>query len=205
MVRALVVLFAATLIIAARLYASPSADLYVDGSAPDGGTGTIDRPFRTLGAAIASGGGKATLHVAAGTYRENVGAAGDHPGKRYVLRGGYRPGSRFAERDAAKFSSVIIAADPKRPVFDVSNADLVDIDGFSIQGGSHGIHARGWKSKRSISVANCVITKNGSATNPDNGAGAVLQAGTVRFLNNRVEDNQGGKFGAAVMIEHPEA
>ena len=145
MVRALVVLFAASMISAARLDSSPSADLYVDGTASDGGTGTIDRPFRTLGAAIASGRGKATLHVAAGTYRENVGAAGDHPGMRCVLRGGYRPGSRFAERDAAKFPSVIIAADPKRPVFDVANADAVDIDGLWIEGGSQGIRASGWK------------------------------------------------------------
>src|SRR3982750_2456415 len=204
MVRALVVAFAASLIIAARTDASPSENLYVDGSAPDGGTGTIDRPFRSLGAAIASGSGRATVHVAAGTYRENVGSAGDHSGKRYVLRGGYRPGSRFADRDAAKFPSVIAAADPKRPVVDVAGAETVDIDGLWIEGGSQGTRGGGWQKNRTISVANCVITKNGSATDPVNGAGALLEARTIRFLNNRVEDNQGGKFGAAINIGHPE-
>ena len=49
-----------------------------------------------------------------------------------------------------------------------------------------------------------MITKNGSATDPVNGAGALLEARTTRFLNNRVEDNQGGKFGAAINIGHPE-
>ncbi len=201
MVRVLV-LFAASLITAQPDSSSSSENLYVDGGVSHSGNGTIDHPFRTLGAAIASSHGRGIVHIVAGNYRENIGSAEDHPGERYVLRGGYRPGSRFVERDPAKFPSVITAADSKRPVVNVANADAVDLDGLRIEGGSQGIRASGWQSNRTVSVSNCVITKNGSSTNPVNGAGADLQARTVRFVNNRVEDNQGGQFGAAIIIGH---
>src|SRR5437763_15843202 len=55
--------------------ASASAILYVDGASSacsDGGSGTIDQPFCTIGAAAGKVAAGQTVQVAAGTYPESV-------------------------------------------------------------------------------------------------------------------------------------
>ena len=48
------------------------SDLYVDATAGPNGDGSKRRPFDTIGKAVAAAAGGTTIHVAEGTYREDL-------------------------------------------------------------------------------------------------------------------------------------
>ena len=179
-------------------------DVFVDAAAPSGGSGTIDHPFKTIQAALAAAGGGPRIHITEGSYQENVGSANDRPGKEYTLYGGYAAGSRFTVRDPTTHPTLVTGASAAAPVIELHNATAVSIDGLQISGGSQGIVVAGWAHDRRIEVRGCTLLNNGSDTNHFDGGAALLEAKTIRFEGNRVENNKGGSHGGAVTIIHPD-
>jgi len=79
----------------------PLTDLYVDGTAAPGGNGTPEDPFATVGEALAAAWPGDTIHVADGTYLENVEIA-----ENLTVLGGYS-GVPDWIRDPAEYVTVL--------------------------------------------------------------------------------------------------
>lgn len=193
----------------ASLSSAPArADLYVD-AASAGGDGSKGSPFALLSEAVAAVGAGAneTIHVAAGTYDDNVGTGEDEYGKgaSYTFLGGYSAG--FADRDPAKNATVVQAADPARPVFWFFNAKSVTIDGFTIQGGKSGVVLDGWSDSIVGVVRGCRVTGNGHFTGSnyddgtlENGGGIRIEAPDATVAGCLVENNHGAGFGGGIYV-----
>lgn len=193
---------------AVSLAAPARADLYVD-AASSGGDGTKGAPFALVSQALAAvaAGASETIHIAAGTYDDNVGTGEDEYGKgsSYTFLGGYSAG--FADRDPAKNATVVNAADPTRPVFWFFNAKSVTLDGLTIQGGKSGVVLDGWSDSIVGVVRGCRVAGNGHFTGSnyddgslENGGGIRIEAPDATIASCLVENNHGGGFGGGIYV-----
>jgi hypothetical protein len=168
----------------------------------------MSSPFRLISDAHAAveTGDDVTLHVAGGTYVDNVGDGADeyHTFTRYTFLGGYAPG--FGSRDPAAYETTVQAGDTSAPVFNFDNAESVTIDGFTITNGRSGVVIAGWASGRTAIVRSCRIVDNGHFTGDHqdsslvNGAGVRLSGRDVLLSDSVIEDNDAGKYGGGAYI-----
>src|SRR5262249_12063408 len=112
--------------------------MFVDAAASANGNGTVQRPHKTIAAAVAAASNGAGICVAEGNYVEQI-----KPGeKSFVLAGGFQRGSSFKVRDSAKHitkavgrgGSFIRIEDPAP-----KGSQRTVIDGFDISGYSQAI------------------------------------------------------------------
>jgi hypothetical protein len=175
----------------------------VDASAPAGGDGAATRPFRTLAEALTGVAAGTTLwvHVAEGTYRENVTVL-DRSGDSYVFVGGYAAGRGFTVRDPKKATTHLSAVDAGQPVFLFRNVGALVVDGFDIAGGSSGVVASGWTTGRSATVTHCDIHQIDLGTHasddPEHGHAIVVAVQKALVAHNLIHDNRGGSQGAGI-------
>ena len=110
----------------------------MDASAAGGGDGSVQKPHKTIAAAVAAAQSGAVICVAEGTYAEQI-----KPGEKYfTLAGGFQRGKDFKVRDSAAYvtkatgrgGSFIRIEDPGP-----KGNQLTAIDGFDISGYSQAI------------------------------------------------------------------
>ena len=139
-------------IMAAGAYAK---DYYVDASASGSGTGeNWANAFNTIqeGIDACSGTSPDTVHVAAGTYGENIVLDS------YVtLLGGYPPGGGTRDPD---LNVTTIDGQAVDSVVKVSSKTGVMIDGFTIQNGSANLGGGIYCDNSSPTITNCTINGN---------------------------------------------
>lgn len=100
-------------------------DFYVDHAAPPGGDGTPDRPYQTVNEAVGNAFSGDTVHIADGTYVENVQLE-----LALTLLGGYSGlGDPFWIRDPGTYETVLDGSDNPHipPDWDVSNINGPDL------------------------------------------------------------------------------
>ena len=122
----------------ARTTTIPACTSFVDAASSVKGSGTAEKPHKTIAAAVEAVEPGAVICVAEGTYAEEIA-----PGEKYfTLAGGFQHGSGFKMRDSAKFvshakgngsGSFLLIKDPG-PV-----SGLTAVDGFEISGYSQAI------------------------------------------------------------------
>ena len=189
------------------LPACGSGALCVDASAaagsPDGSAGA---PYPTISAALEAASDGDAIHVAAGTYNENLQIEAA-----IVLRGGFAAGGDFSSRDPAA-QATCIAGDGSDSVITADTAGDLVIDGFNISGGSANQAAfdnaevsQGagiWIFNDPYTIAsvdilirNNVIENNttGGDIDASAGGGIFVEADGVRIENNLIRSNRGGR------------
>ena len=116
----------------ARTTAVPGCTNFVD-AASKAADGTIEKPFKTIAAAIEAASPGAVICVAEGSYPEQLA-----PGEKYfTLAGGFQSGKGFKVRDSAAYvskakgkgGSFLRIEDPGP-----KDGQLTAIDGFEISG-----------------------------------------------------------------------
>lgn len=182
----------------ARATEVPACTVFVDAATARDGKGSIERPFRTIAAAIAAAAPGAVICVAEGTYAEAL-----RPGaKPFVLAGGFKSGSRFDVRDSAVHvsrakgaggGSFVRIEDPG-PKGD----ERVAIDGFEITGYSQAIVRDHWESQR-FDLTNNHIHGNTCTDQTLAGAGFALVNVTGTIGGNTIRRNSCGRGGAGFL------
>lgn len=181
----------------ARTTRIPTCTLFVDAAAALPGKGTVAKPFRTLGAAVAAAKAGAMICVAEGVYKEML-----SPGtKPLTLAGGFRSGEAFKVRDSAKHVSraqgsggTFVRIEDPAPTGD----QLTAIDGFEITGYSQAIVRDYFLSQR-FNITNNFIHDNICSEPGLSGAGFSLTnvSGTIR--GNVLARNACGRGGAGAI------
>jgi hypothetical protein len=177
----------------ARATAIPKCILFVD-AAFDGGNGTVQRPHKTIAAAVAAAGPGAVICVAEGSYAEQI-----RPGeKAFILAGGFQRGKDFKVRDSAVYvsrargngGSFVRIEDPGP-----KGNQLTAIDGFDISGYAQAIFRDVYYSQR-FDITNNHIHNNRCANNELAGAGFALNNVTGTIEGNVIRNNLCGRGGA---------
>jgi hypothetical protein len=181
--------------------------LCVDASAVEGGDGSAEQPFRSIGDAVAAGGAGAVVQVAAGDYEEAV-LVDQVDG--LTLLGGFAAGGDFTDRDPGA-NPTVVRGDAEHAVVTVVASNGIRIEGFRLTGGGGfddgfnveggGVYVDGESSGVAI-VANQIV---GNAVDhgpqPDNTrGGGISTLGTdIEIIGNVVEANRGGR-GAGIAV-----
>jgi len=182
----------------ARATAIPNCTVFVDAAADGRGDGTVQKPHRTIAAAVAAADNGAVICVADGTYAESL-----SPGTKYfTVAGGFQRGKDFKVRDSARYvsrakgngrGSFIRIEDPG-PKGD----QLTAIDGFDISGYSQAIYRSVYYSQR-FDITNNFIHDN-RCTDPSLvGAGFSLNNVSGKIHGNVFRDNRCGRGGAGAL------
>jgi len=133
---ALIAILAATLPV--FVFSSHKTKLYVNKNANGTQDGSVNHPYKTIGAAMSKAGKKTEIHIAKGTYKENV----------EIKKGVEIYGS---DRD-----KVIIKAKHDHDAVVVMN-DNTTLNGVTVEEGRNGI----WVEKRAgVSITDCIIRDN---------------------------------------------
>lgn len=132
---------AAALIIVLPMFAFSSREekIYVDTNNSGEQTGSISKPFRTIAEAMAKAGKDTEIHIANGTYTENIDIKAG-----VEILGESRRGV------------VIVARNKKEPVASMRHGSK--INKVTIRGGSYGIKVR---DNAKASIIKCLIKDNG--------------------------------------------
>jgi len=181
----------------ARTTAVPNCTAFVDVAAPRGGDGTVQKPHKTIAAAMAAVENGAVICVAEGTYAESL-APGE---KSFTLAGGFQRGKGFKVRDSARYvttakgkgGSFIRIVDPG-PKGD----QLTAIDGFEITGYSQAI-VRDYYEPQRFDITNNFIHDNTCADATLVGAGFSLVNVSGRIHGNVIRNNSCGRGGAGAL------
>ena len=181
-----------------------ACSLFVDAGAGGGGDGTVQRPHRTIAAAVAAAGNAgAVICVAEGSYAEQL-----KPGeKSFTLAGGFQRGQGFKVRDSAVYvtkatgrgGSFIRIEDPGPK----GNQRTV-IDGFDISGYSQAI-VREFYESQGFDVTNNHIHDNKCASDDLAGAGFALNNVSGRIEGNVFRNNSCGRGGAGFLNDSTKA
>ncbi len=185
----------------ARATAIPDCALFVDAGAAEGGNGTVEKPHKTIAAAVEAAKAGAVICVAEGSYAEQLA-----PGEKHLtLAGGFKSGGAFKVRDSASYVS---KADGQGGSFfraDESGAPgkdkLTAIDGFDISGYSQAIVRDYWESQR-FDLTNNFIHDNSCAEPSLAGAGAALVNVSGTIKGNVFRNNSCGR-GGAIFLNDP--
>ncbi len=182
---------------AARATEIPGCAVFVDAAAGVGGDGSVQRPHRTLAAAVEAAPPGAVICVAEGTYAESL-----RPGeKSFTLAGGFQHGSEFRVRDSAVYvtratgqgGSFLLIEDPGP-----SGGQLTAIDGFDISGYAQAVRRSFYLSQR-FDLTNNHIHDNHCADDALAGAGFALENITGRIAGNVIRNNSCGRGGAGAL------
>jgi hypothetical protein len=192
----------------------PSPALACDGDAvlcvdagADGGAGTADAPFATVGEAVDAAGSGATIQVAAGTYEEAVVLDGAED---LGLVGGFPSGGDFSERDP-EANVTVLQGSEDAAVITISASTDVLVEGLSLTGGGgfdEGYSRAGGGVYVDAASSDVAIVANRIADNPvdggdtptENVGGGISSAGTgVTIAGNVVEGNTAGR-GAGIAV-----
>jgi len=189
----------------AAVASAPAAEYFVDDSNISGAAlGTRQSPFRSVQAAIDAASSADQIHVAAGTYVENLRIEG----KAIFLDGGY---SGDWVRDPAANTTTLSGAGGNA-VINLIDADAT-IDGFRITGGTgsieelpYGYHGGGIYSRDgSPTISNNIIEGNDIRSDDPpsdynlGGGVHVSNAATATIVNNVVRGNYAGR-GAGISV-----
>ncbi len=183
----------------ARATAIPACTLHVDAAGAKDGDGSVQRPHKTIGDAVAAAEPGAIICVAEGTYAEQL-----KPGTKHMtLAGGFQSNTDFKVRDSAahvskalgKGGSFVRYEDPG-PQGDV----LTAIDGFEITGYSQAIYRAIYYSQR-FDITNNFIHDNTCAEASLAGAGFALDniSGTIK--GNVIAKNSCDRGGAGSVYD----
>jgi len=182
----------------AQATAIPECALYVDASGE--GDGTAERPFATIGAAVAAASPGAVICVAEGTYAEEL-TPGDKP---LTLAGGFKSGSGFGMRDSAAYPSKAVGAGTGSflKIEDPAPKDdqLTAVDGFEISGYSRAIVRDTYYAQR-FDVTNNYIHDNTCAEPGLVGAGFALSNISGTISGNVISDNSCDRGGAGFLYD----
>ena len=215
-----------SLMMPAAAVTPPSADLYVD---DDNNTGTEDgsaqRPFNTIQEAVAASGPGDTIHIAAGTYAENVRIQD----KAVHLLGGYAGGSAgdYAGGTGGDFGSRAPAAntthiqgDGTDAVVTLINAGTATLDGLRITGGTGSAEGLPWAAYGggvyveggAPTVAHCLIEGNDSrradvpSIDDTEGGGVYATDADITIVDSIIRNNTSGRgaglalFGGSAVV-----
>ncbi len=192
---------------------APARTLHVDagfdGSSSDG---SVERPFRTIQAAVDAAAGKDTIKVAQGRYEDgNI----DTKSKTLIFLGGFAGGSKagkkgdFETRDPEKTPSIVVGSretpDHKKnqaAVFYFSASAGGTVDGFTITGGRHGIYT-GWSgSDEPLVIRNNVIEDNGvdKPGYDEHGGGVYSSYKNLILEKNVIRNNRSGRGGGVAAM-----
>jgi len=184
----------------ARATTIPACTVFVDAAAPARGTGSVDKPHKTIAAAVSAADDGAIICVAEGTYAESI-----EPGEKGVtLAGGFQRGAAFKVRDSARYvshargkgaGSFIRIVDPGP-----KGRQLTAIDGFEISGYSQAIVREFYVSQR-FDITNNNIHDNVCADEQLAGAGFSLQNVSGRIGGNVFRNNKCGRGGAGALVD----
>jgi PKD repeat protein len=159
------------------------------------GTGTMTTPFATIGYAISQAEAGATIHVAQGTYTENLTLE-----KSLSLLGGY-DASNWNSRSLEKNSTIIDGDDQDCVIeVDVNGGTLILIEGFTLINGQRytggGVRLVG---STSVRLAYNWILNN---TATGNGGGIYIDRpnGTVTLHHNTISGNTADDTGGGITI-----
>jgi uncharacterized protein DUF1565 len=181
----------------ARTTVVPACTHFVDSAAPSDGAGTVQEPYKTIGAAIEGASPGAVICVAEGIYAEEL-----LPGaKHFTLAGGFQRGTLFTVRDSASYVSKAVGQggsfvrieDPA-PTGD----QLTAIDGFDITGYSQAIVRDYWESQR-FDLTNNHIHENVCAGEGLAGAGFALVNVSGTIKGNVLASNACARGGAGFL------
>jgi hypothetical protein len=183
----------------ARATSIPNCTVFVDGAAGAGGNGTVQRPHKTIAAAVAAARPGAVVCVTEGTYAEAL-APGE---KHFTLAGGFQRGKDFKVRDSAAYvskasgrgGSFLRIQDPGP-----KDGALTAVDGFEITGYSQAIVREFYEPQR-FDITNNYIHDNKCADDKLVGAGFSLTnvSGTIR--GNVIRKNSCGRGGAGAYVD----
>jgi hypothetical protein len=176
----------------------------------------MTRPFRSVQAAVNAASPGATIDVARGTYTENV----TIPDESLTLLGGFAGGSAagYAGGQAGDFSAsnpgtnitTATAADATAPVLYLYNftARTIAIEGFTIQGGSHGVYVvADYPQFPNVTIAHDIIQNNGPATlQPGGGTydyygGGIFSSNATITISNDVIRGNNANRGGAIYVD----
>jgi hypothetical protein len=181
----------------ARTTEIPRCTSFVDAAATGRDDGTVQRPHKTIAAAVAAADRGAVICVAEGTYAEQL-----KPGeKNFTLAGGFQRGKDFKVRDSATYvtkatgkgGSFIRIEDPGP-----KGKQLTAIDGFDISGYSQAIYRDHWESQR-FDITNNHIHDNRCANDKLTGGGFALNNVSGRIEGNVFRNNSCGRGGAGFL------
>lgn len=181
----------------ARAVEIPTCTVFADASAAQGGVGSAERPYKTIGAALVAARPGAVICVAEGIYAERL-----TPGeKHFTLAGGFQRGSAFKVRDSAVFvskaqgrgGSFIHVEDPAPK----GNA-LTAVDGFEITGYARAI-VRDASDPQRFDITNNHIHGNNCRDAALAGAGFALVNVKARIAGNVFRNNTCGRGGAGFL------
>jgi Protein of unknown function (DUF1565)/Right handed beta helix region len=173
--------------------------------------GSVERPFRTIRAAVAAARAGDTIAIAQGIYTEGT---IDLRSKALTLLGGFtvevQDGSRrFATRNPAVTPTIVIGASDRQAyprergaVFLLGQSNGARIDGFTITGGRHGIFAEYSVSAEPLVIVNNIIENNGVGTPAydEYGGGIHSEYPTLVISNNVIRDNRSGRGGGIAAL-----
>ena len=180
----------------ARTTAVPGCTNFVD-AASKAADGTIEKPFKTIAAAIEAASPGAVICVAEGSYPEQLA-----PGEKYfTLAGGFQSGKGFKVRDSAAYvskakgkgGSFLRIEDPGP-----KDGQLTAIDGFEISGYSQAIVRDFYESQR-FDITNNFIHDNVCADQKLAGAGFALVNVSGTIKGNVIAKNSCGRGGAGFL------
>ena len=161
------------------LYAKWTIDRYVSKSGNNGNVGSADHPWLTIQYAFDNAPDGGTIHVADGTYEENISFP---TGKAIVLKSENGAALTTIDGDGA-FIVVIIN----------SCADGTTLDGFTITGGNGGIFIL----DSSPTIQNNTISGN---TAGSLGGGIYTHGSSPTIQNNTISGNNAGSFAGGIFI-----
>lgn len=178
----------------ARTTAIPRCTVFVDGAAA-AGDGSVQRPHKTIAAAVDAAQAGAVICVAEGAYPEEL-KPGEQP---FTLAGGFQRGSGFKVRDSATYvshakgngSGSFLRIEDPGPKGDV----LTAIDGFEISGYSQAI-VRDFYEPQRFDVTNNLIHDNVCAAPGLAGGGVAVNNVTGSISGNVFVRNTCGRGGA---------
>jgi hypothetical protein len=178
--------------------------------------GSVERPFKAIGDAVAAARDGDTIAVAEGTYAEGT---VDLRSKALTLLGGFTVevqdgAGRFTRRNPAATPTIVVGASDTRgyprhrgAVFLLGQSNGARIDGFTITGGRHGIFAEYSTSREPLVIVNNVIEDNGVETPAydEYGGGIHSEYPTLVISNNVIRGNRSGRGGGIAALGNGDA
>ncbi len=167
-------------------------DYYVDDDSPnDPGSGTKLDPYRKIVYATNAASSGNTIHVAGGTYPENLIIS-----KTVTLEGGWD--GTFSQRDISLNVTIIDGSGDTKSVIKLFNNNPT-IDGFTITGGNSLEYEGGgiFIDSGSPYITNNIITQNNS---DEQGGGIYIDYASPTITNNTITGNHGGELGGGIML-----
>lgn len=183
----------------ARATAIPNCTVFVDAGAAGGGSGTAQKPHKTIAAAVAAAKPGAVICVAEGVYAETL-----KPGeKHFTLAGGFQRGKDFKVRDSAAYvskaqgkgGSFLRIEDPG-PKGD----QLTAIDGFEIAGYAQAIVREYYEPQR-FDLTNNHIHDNNCQNDKLVGAAFSLNNVSGTISGNVIRKNACGRGGGGSLYD----